>query len=193
MSTKNTPSPLNRHAAIQPAIAAFKAYWPAIVFVQSCALVAVISYYTIDTDTHGFGRIAEWKQSGGLLFAAITTMVSGGILPELLKRCFRSKDRTAPSRIEFAHQLVMWALLGMLVDRFYYLQGILFVTATNATTTLTKVAFDQLRNQLGFIRFLGYQVVHPLLARNSFACVFPLVSLVLVDNSEGVGDGSDLA
>ena len=93
MSTKKTPSPLNRHAAIQPAIAAFKAYWPAIVFVQSCALVAVISYYTIETVAHGFGRIAEWKQSGGLLFAAITTMVSGGILPELLKRCFRSKDR----------------------------------------------------------------------------------------------------
>lgn len=144
MRTANTPSSPKQYAVIQPAITAFKAYWPAIVFVQSCALGAVISYYTIDTVTQSFSRIAEWKESGGLLFAAITTMISGGILPELLKRCFLSKGRKAPSGIEFTHQLVMWGALGMLVERFYHLQGILFGTETSATTSLIKVAFDLL-------------------------------------------------
>ncbi len=130
-------------ALLQPAIQAVRTYWPAILLIQSLALCVVLSYYKLAGAAAFFGKIAEWKTGGGLLFAASSTIVSGGIIPEVLKRFFRPQGVPAPNRGELIHQFMMWAWLGILVDRFYWLQGQVFGMGNDIATLLSKVLADQ--------------------------------------------------
>ncbi len=127
-----------------PAWQAFRTYWPAMLLIQSLALCLVLAYYYIDGAADFFSSIGEWKSRGGLAAAALCTMISGGLFPELIKRAFRQDPSEAPGAKELVHQFIMWAILGIFVDLFYQFQGMLFGTDTEATTVLCKVLFDQL-------------------------------------------------
>lgn len=131
------------HPLIRPGIEAFSTYWPAILAIQAIALGVVLSYYWIEGTAAFFNKVAEWKLSGGIYFAAATTVVSGGVLPEIIKRFFRPAGIAAPGAGELCHQFIMWALLGVLVDLFYRLQTILFGERTDPLTLLYKVFVDQ--------------------------------------------------
>jgi len=127
-----------------PTIEAFRSYWPAILIIQLFALGIVISYYWLDETAGFYATISEIRTQGGLTFAALSTVISGGILPEPLKRFFRPKGSSPPSTFEWIHQLLMWVGLGILVERFYHLQGILFGHQNDAMTLLSKILVDQL-------------------------------------------------
>ncbi len=131
------------HAAITPALQGFKTYWPAMLSIQLIALGLVLGYYCIEGAARFFAEAAAWKARGGLPFAAVATVISGGIIPELIKRVCRPANVPAPGLVELTHQFTMWALIGILVDRFYHLQAILFGSGTDALTLLIKVLFDQ--------------------------------------------------
>jgi len=70
--------------------------------------------------------------------------LSGGVFPELLKRRLRPAGEPGPSRRELLHQFAMWAILGVLVSRFYYLQELVYGSGNDAFTLILKVATDQL-------------------------------------------------
>jgi hypothetical protein len=112
--------------------------------IQLLALGVVLAYYCIDGTAGLFAAVANWKTSGGLFFSAVTTIISGGILPELLKRHFRPAGMRAPGLGELCHQFTMWAALGIVVDLFYRLQSICFGDGTDPLTLLAKVSVDQL-------------------------------------------------
>ena len=128
---------------ITPALQALRAYWPAILLIQGISLCLVLSYYWISGTQAVFGRIAELKVELGLTFAAVTTVFSGGVFPELLKRKFRPKGSPSPSWGELGHQFMMWAIVGVLVDCFYTLQSMVFGLGNDVTTLVTKVLMDQ--------------------------------------------------
>lgn len=123
---------------------ALRTYWPAILLIQVIALGAVVAYYRVPAAAGFFGTLADWKASGGLVFAALANVVSGGIIPELLKRIFRPSNIRPPGLRELAHQFVMWAALGVFVDVFYRLQSQWFGDGTDAGTLFIKVVVDQL-------------------------------------------------
>lgn len=129
---------------LRPAWEALRLYWAPMLLIQVMALGVVIVYYRVPVAAAFFQEVAQWRASGGLLLAAAATVVSGGLLPELLKRVFRPPGIRPPGMEELAHQLAMWALLGMLIDRFYALQGIIFGHGTGIPTLLCKMLFDQL-------------------------------------------------
>ncbi|CAA6695460.1 MULTISPECIES: hypothetical protein [unclassified Lentimonas] len=129
---------------ITPTLQALRAYWPAILLIQGISLCLVLSYYWIPSTQAVFGRIAELKVELGITFAAVTTAFSGCVFPELLKRKFRPKGSPAPSFGELVHQFMMWAIVGMLVDRFYTLQSMVFGHGNDVTTLVIKVVMDQL-------------------------------------------------
>jgi hypothetical protein len=137
-SPKYTLAPL-----IAPTLDAFKTYWPAILLIQTIALGVVLAYYFIDGTAGLFEKIVDWKTTGGLYFAAGATIISGGILPELIKRYFRPAGSTPPTFSELCHQFAMWAGLGIAVDLFYRVQGKLFGQGTDPITLLSKVLLDQ--------------------------------------------------
>lgn len=127
----------------QPLRLALRTYWPAILLIQAIALGAVVAYYRLDAAAGFFATLAHWKASGGLLFAALTNVASGGVLPELLKRIFRPSTIRPPGRAELAHQFVLWATLGAFVDVFYHLQSHWFGDGTDPGTLAIKVVVDQ--------------------------------------------------
>lgn len=132
------------HRSCAPALEALKLYWPAILLIQAFALVLLICYYSVESSRGIFNTVASWKENGGYLFAAITTIISGGVLPELLKRTLRPAGVTPPKMSELLHQFIMWAYLGMLVDGLYRLLNHLFGSGTDPLTLLCKVLSDQL-------------------------------------------------
>lgn len=129
---------------LRPAAIALRTYWPAILVIQALALGVVVAYYKVEGTAEFFAMVADWKVQGGILFAAVTTVVSGGILPEILKRFFRPRGTKAPGAGELANQFAMWAGLGILIDQFYQLQGHIFGHGTGLATLLPKVLVDQL-------------------------------------------------
>jgi hypothetical protein len=129
---------------IAPTIEAFKIYWPAILAIQICALFVLLAYYFVDGAEAFFIQVADWKERGGVAFAAIATVVSAGILSEAFKRSLRKPNQSTPSNRELLHQLVMWAGIGILVDWFYQVQSRLFGDTTDIGTLVIKVLCDQL-------------------------------------------------
>ena len=128
---------------ITPTWQALRAYWPAILLIQGISLCLVLSYYWIPSAQAVLGRIAELKVGLGLSFAAVTTVFSGGVFPELLKRKFRPKGSPEPSLGELVHQFMMWAFVGIFVDRFYALQSVVFGDGSDVATLVIKVLIDQ--------------------------------------------------
>lgn len=129
---------------LRPGKEALYTYWHIIVLIQTAALIMVIGYYTIDSLSPAFSKLAQWKIEGGLLFAATTTMISGGLLPEFLKYLLTTQSRKTPNKIEFLHQLCMWAMLGILVDLFYTFQGKIFGDTPTLLIVIQKAIVDQL-------------------------------------------------
>lgn len=127
-----------------PAWSALRRYWPAILVIQLFSLGVLFSYYRIDGSSAFFATIARWQDEGGLPFAALATVISGGILPEFLKRFLRPTGTAGPGAGELAHQFGMWAIVGILVNRFYWVQGEIFGSGADLATLLPKVVFDQL-------------------------------------------------
>lgn len=78
-----------RPSLFAPLLLALRTYWPAILIIQGIGLATVLIYYRVDAAAGVFARLAEWKAQGGLAFMAVANVVSGGVLPELLKRVFR--------------------------------------------------------------------------------------------------------
>jgi len=118
-------------------------YWPAILFIQTCALGVVISYYKVEGALSVFDRIEVWKQSGGYLLPAITTIISGGVIPECVKRVCRPEGVATPTKGELLHQFIMWAWLGILIDSLYKVLAYLLGNETDALTLVSKVLCDQ--------------------------------------------------
>lgn len=111
--------------------------------IQCLALVVVLSYYSFEAASAAFATIAQWKAQGGLGLVVLATVLSGGVLPELLKRWLRPDAAHAPSAKELIHQFGMWAGVGILVDRFYWIQGLIFGHGTDLATLLPKILVDQ--------------------------------------------------
>ena len=127
-----------------PALEALKLYWPAILLIQAFALVLLICYYSVESSREIFNTVAGWKENGGYPFASITTIISGGVLPELLKRVLRPAGVIPPKMGELIHQFIMWAYLGIIVDTLYRSLNYLFGSGTDPLTLLYKVLSDQL-------------------------------------------------
>jgi len=129
-------------AQLAPARLAVITYWPAILAIQCISLAVVVAYYSLDGAAEFFAMIAQFKTQGGVVFVMLTTVISGGLLPEVLKRLF-SPQAAQPSTKELLHQFLMWAGVGILVDAFYLLQSVLFAFESDIGTLLAKILFDQ--------------------------------------------------
>ncbi len=141
---QKTDQSLSKLRHLEPGLMAIKLYWPVILLIQACALLFVLVYYYLPTTHTFFEFLSTAKSNGGLLFASITTVFSGGIIPESLKAFFRPKESIGPKASELMHQFTMWALLGILIDFFYKFQTILFGDTSSLLTVFKKAIFDQL-------------------------------------------------
>ncbi len=126
-----------------PAGQALRLYWPAILLMQACALGLALGYYQSESVREFAQGIVYWREAGGMLFAALANIVSGGVLPELLKWRLRPKGMPGPSGLELMHQFALFGILGVSVDLFYQAQAVMFGSGSEWWRLAVKILVDQ--------------------------------------------------
>ncbi len=129
---------------LRPGWEAFRTYWPLFIVIQIMALGVLLSYYLLEGTASFYAWVGRVKTEGGWLFAGFATVVSAGVVPELLKSLLRPAHVPRPSRGEVLHQLALWFIVGCNVYFFYKLQAYLFGEGTDWLTVIKKVLVDQL-------------------------------------------------
>ena len=114
-------------------------------FLQSLMLCFIAAYLLHDGTAVFLARVGEVKQEVGYGFAFVTYMISGALLPELLKIVFFQRGRPTFSNLQsFATAGPFLGFMGMTVDFFYRCQNAWFGSGNDWQTLLIKVLVDQI-------------------------------------------------
>lgn len=108
---------------------------------QLFALIIGVSYFYWPTAQHVFLVFADLKAQYGRFYAIISTAIFGGLLP-FIYLFFSGKISFMPFK-QLLFYLLVWAMLGGVIDAFYAFQVILFGDGTDWLTIAKKTAFDQ--------------------------------------------------
>jgi hypothetical protein len=139
------PVLVNAPGPFAAGLAALRQFWRPFVLIQSVAIALGLAYRFNDTVRSACVVLARLKTAGGLPFAAITSAVAGGLLPELAKRLVARApigDRARAWR-DLAFTATFFAVNGVLVDGMYRTLARVLGNDARVTTIATKVAFDQ--------------------------------------------------
>lgn len=91
------------------------------------------------------GHVANLREQVGYGFAAVTYMLSGALLPELLRVVFFQRGRVTRHNVWMAATAApLFVVMGMVVDFFYRCQGGWFGEGNDFGTVAAKVLVDQL-------------------------------------------------
>lgn len=99
--------------------------------------------------THGgtrelLGGVARAKEQSGYVFAFLSYVFAGSVLPEILRVFVFQKARLQRENLHrIATSAPLWGVVGVLVDGLYRLQGVLFGTGNDWATLLKKLLLDQ--------------------------------------------------
>ncbi len=110
-------------------------------FLMGCFIAA----YLLHDGTSAFlQRVGEIKEEVGYGFAFVSYMLSGALLPEVLKIVFFQRGKpTLDNFWRFAATGVFLGFMGMMVDFFYRCQNAWFGTGNDWQTILVKILVDQ--------------------------------------------------
>ena len=108
---------------------------------QTCAVGLLLAYFFLPAARPAFDWFARQKQSGGYLYSAFATAISGGLVPFLYLWWRGAIGRRIGAALAF--YLVFWALMGIQVDALYRLQGLLFGQGSAPSVLIPKVLVDQ--------------------------------------------------
>ena len=100
-----------------------------------------LAYFYWPASQPVFNVIADLKAQYGSAYAIISTAIFGGLLP-FLYIWLSGKVRVMIWQ-QCLFYILIWALLGWLINEFYGVQVILFGEGTDWLTIVKKTAFDQ--------------------------------------------------
>jgi len=121
----------------------WQAYGRVFVGIQAVALAVGAAYFCIP-EVRGAAEVAAgWKREGGAWFAAWTSMLFGGVIPELLKWKLRPAGLPAPRAVEVVHQIGIFGIGGVMVDVFYRQQAAWFGDSAGWGVVVLKIVVDQ--------------------------------------------------
>jgi len=108
---------------------------------QLFALTIGLSYFYWPASQQVFQFFADLKAEFGGLYAVVSTSIFGGLLP-FLYLFLSGKIRFLPYQ-QLLFYVLIWAVMGGLINAFYAFQIILFGEGTDWLTIVKKTAFDQ--------------------------------------------------
>lgn len=114
--------------------------WPGLCL-QLFALTIGLSYFYWPASQQTFQFFADLKAEYGVLYAAISTSLFGGLLPFIVM-FLSGKIKFMPFQ-QLIFYMLIWAVLGSLINAFYTLQVVLFGDGNDWLTIVKKTAFDQ--------------------------------------------------
>ena len=140
---------------IGPALAGLRLYWPVLLGLQGAAIGIALLYWTVPAFAARADHLGVMKERAGLWFVVVAGILSGAMLPELLKACLRPPGYHRPTIADLAHLCGLIGLLTVAVDGFYRLQGWWLGEGTEWWRVVAKVAVDQ----LGFALFVAVPTI----------------------------------
>jgi hypothetical protein len=108
---------------------------------QLFALTIGLSYFYWPASQPTFQFFADLKAEYGVVYAAISTALFGGLLP-FIYMYLSGKIRFLPIQ-QLIFYVLIWALLGSVINAFYNFQVVLFGDGNDWLTIVKKTAFDQ--------------------------------------------------
>ena len=111
---------------------------------QALMLALLLGYYFHPATTVWLDRLADLKLCWGFGYSALSAIIAGAIIPEIMRVMVFQKCRA--HRDNFSNLLFtipFWCGMGMLVDVFYRTQAIVFGTEPTFQVVFVKVLCDQ--------------------------------------------------
>lgn len=116
---------------------------PALV-IQALMLALLVGFYTSHRVFAILSRLAELKQTHGILFVVIASVTAGALIPELFLILFFQQGR--PNRRNLRNlffTIPVWGLDGALVDLLYRTQAGWFGDVATVPVVVAKICVDQ--------------------------------------------------
>jgi len=135
--------------ALRPGWQALRHVWRPFLLCQLMAVVVVLAFFHWPPFTLFCARLGDWKEAGGLWFAAAGSAVAGVLLPELARQL--SGDRVPVSFGVLVFRMLFFGWNGIMVATFYRWQGVWFGDSSEWHVVLIKMLCDQ----FGFTTFLA--------------------------------------
>ena len=109
--------------------------------ILSAALALVLCYYRLPSVQAALDAVGKVRAASPLTFAALCTAVTAGLIPWLVRLVSPALRPRYPWR-DLLHSVVWWALMGVVVDRFYVLLGLLLGPVPSPGVVAGKVVLD---------------------------------------------------
>jgi hypothetical protein len=104
----------------------------------------LLGYYFHPATTVLLDRLADLKQHWGFGYSALSAVIAGAVVPEIMRVMVFQKGRAR--RENFTNLLFtipFWCGMGMLVDAFYRAQALVFGVEPTFQVVVVKVICDQ--------------------------------------------------
>lgn len=112
--------------------------------VQGLMLAVLLAYFLHPATTARLDALARVKQHWGYGYSAISAIIAGALIPELLRIAVFQRFRPLRangSNLTFA--IPFWCFMGIVVDAFYRLQALWFGSHASIAVVVPKVLVDQ--------------------------------------------------
>ena len=113
-----------------------------VLFIQLLSAGVVVSYYSVDSVRLFMDRIGVVKGHNPILFAFLGSVTAGTIIPEIVKMIMGERNWTRRRFSDALHNGLMFAVNGVVCERFYVLLGIWVGTDNSWKTVGGKILID---------------------------------------------------
>ncbi len=114
-------------------------------FVQAAMVGTVLAYYFAPSSRELFDALAGAKERWGYVYSAVSAILAGAAVPELLRILLFQRGRATRRNLgNFLFAAAFWGWNGMQVDLLYRMQAVWFGDAVDIATVAKKVLVDQI-------------------------------------------------
>ncbi len=144
MSVDQAPSVFPREAPWMAGMRAARANLVPGLIVQGVMFGLLLAYWFYPQTTLLLNRLAMVKEHWGYGYSAVSAIIAGALIPELLRVGLFQKGRIRRKNVaNLLFTVPFWCAMGMAVDGFYRIQAVWFGTETVFPVVIKKVIMDQ--------------------------------------------------
>lgn len=144
LSRVRNETPPDRRAPAAIGLEALRANLLPALLLQTAMLLLIVAYYFSPHVTAALTAVADYKQTHGIAFVIVSTIIAAAVLPELFLVAFFQSGRF---RCENFRNLLftapIWAFDGITVDLLYRALAALLGDQATFGTVVTKICIDQ--------------------------------------------------
>lgn len=139
-----SPQATRREAPWMAGIRAARANLIPALIIQAIMLSLLLGYYFYPPTTQWLDRLAELKGRWGFGYSALSAIIAGALIPEVMRILVFQKGRVQRANLaNLLFTVPFWCGMGLLVDVFYRTQAAVFGAEATLRIVATKVFFDQ--------------------------------------------------